>query len=802
MQRDGPRVVLLCLGVWCWASVGYAQTATSASAPAADAPAVSEADRLAAESFLASALSLMHAEANTPGRGGRMIALSRFADRLRPGDARTKWVLAGIYQAQGRTEPMAEAQGVCFAAERSDHLLGLRWLRLNLDIRHTAEDRVQYLQRFLEHEEYPPALRAEAWAELAATLRGQGWRGKARLAFETAARLDPHNPEALGGALSYVKDPTPADRVRTMLGILRGNPRKAELALQLAGTLAKLGLYERSLEFFEHALEMADLNVDRELQYVFVLPEYCSALLDANQPAKAVEMLEPMLERTESSDLRSLLIEAYQAMGETAKADALIEKTEASLKSKQEQEKMQASLESKKKQAAKPLMFARDLAWFYLLTAPRPAEALKYALSAWKSASDDPVMQRIRGIAELLTTGLDAPGLTRLTPLAKTDAYAALFLARYHFEHDDPNAGAEALMGGIALGRSGPAFRRLAALAAERKLPLPPEPGRDKVADLVDRFDRRYLQMTREPAKFLSIQLKPLKHTVGLNEPIEVQAVLTSTAQVDIPLGDWGLLSPRLSLHAGILGLRGSFQNLPLVVWPAPRYLPPASSLTVTVDLAVGRLQELLATHPLAQYELTVRGTVDPVQRGLGFYSSLPALQVEPVKIVRVPLMPGVDANDSQQLAGTCRVVLGRLVYDIQKGDLPTRMRAARKTASLLAMVRRVDAGRLAPLPAPMAKAFSRPVLLRIVVEVLKDKSDVVRAEMLAALNSVELDDGIVSLLAGAIEDPSALVRFRLAELLGACGLPGQNTIVDYLAQDRHEMVQLMASTFLAPARK
>ena len=148
------------------------------------------------------------------------------------------------------------------------------------------------------------------------------------------------------------------------------------------------------------------------------------------------------------------------------------------------------------------------------------------------------------------------------------------------------------------------------------------------------------------------------------------------------------------------------------------------------------------------------------------------------------------------ELQQACRVLLGRLVYDIQKGELPARMEAARKLAALLALVRRAERGRIAALPKAMSSVFRRPVLLRMLVEVLKDPSDVIRAEMLAALNTVSLDERVVRLLAPAIEDPSPLVRFRMVELL--CG-PGQSKdeeTIDLLARDADPLVRQMAAAF------
>ena len=84
-----------------------------------------------------------------------------------------------------------------------------------------------------------------------------------------------------------------------------------------------------------------------------------------------------------------------------------------------------------------------------------------------------------------------------------------------------------------------------------------------------------------------------------------------------------------------------------------------------------------------------------------------------------------------------------------------------------------------------------------MMVEMLKDPSDVVRAEMIASLGYVDLDKSIIQFLGGPlIEDPSPLVRMRLVELLGASGVPGQKTMVDYFAADGDNLVRLMASAF------
>lgn len=786
VRLSGIQHAVVCgivgLAAGAWLAQASARGSPPSTAPSTF-PAVGEADRLAAGSLRRSATSLVYAPADTPARAARMVALARMADRLAPGEEATNRLLAGVYQAQGKTEWLAKCLDQCLRDSPQDHLLGQRWLRLNLDRLNTSEQRLGYLTSFVEQSRYPAALQAKAWAQTGAILRGQGETAAARKAFESALRLDPYDPEAIQGDMALRKDANALERVRAALAILRGNPGRAELAVQAATALEEMGLYVAALSFFEHAWEMADLAGDRDFQYGYVASRYCNAMLAAKDNKRAVNTFTPILGFTDSADLRSLLIEAHQALQETARANALIGD-------------MEKSLRSKEGISTAPPTLERDLAWFYEHTVRRPADALTHARRADANAGDDPVVMRILGIAELLC---DDPneGVTRLAPLVRSDAYAAKFLAEYYYgKGHDPNAAKAVLLEGVAAGRSGPAYRELAALAALRGVEIPPIPGAQEAQALVDQFDRRYLEMARAPDKFVSIRLQPVKDRPRPGEPIEVTAVLANLSEVEIPLGDWGLFNPRMSLEVetAVAGVKERFGNLPVVIWPAPRYLPVGGSLSVREALDVGTLGRFLDLCPLEAVSLTVIPMLDPIQRGNRFFTSEPNATVAPIVITREAITGPVESNSPADVANACHALLGHLVYDLKNGDLPARMRAAGQVASLLTQVRRIEQGRERRLlPTVVAEALSRPVLLRIVVELLGDPSDVVRAEMVSQLGGVPLDDKIVSLLAPVIEDRSPVVRLRLAELLGACGLPGQGPVLELLSRDRDDLVRAMA---------
>jgi len=84
----------------------------------------------------------------------------------------------------------------------------------------------------------------------------------------------------------------------------------------------------------------------------------------------------------------------------------------------------------------------------------------------------------------------------------------------------------------------------------------------------------------------------------------------------------------------------------------------------------------------------------------------------------------------------------------------------------------------------------------------LKD-GDTVIGRLYSSLGTTEDPEDIEMVgqlyLAPAIEDPSAMVRCRLVELLAASASKGHRTIVRHLAGDKDELVRDMARLFLRP---
>ena len=760
---------------------GGSQPAAGARKDAAD-----DEKTLTAGSLRHSAIELTCVPAATRARAGRLLALSRLADRLAPGDWRTNRLLADIYYAQARPDVEARALEAYLAAFPADHVRRLRWIAIRLDGMQSAEARAGLLQGLADRDDLAPALRAEAAAMLANLRHGQGQNAEAVKAARHAIQLDPCGPRGLAVWSTLEGQTTVTGRVAARFRLLRGDPRASREAWELALDLGALGLYKQASRFLEHARAADRVKPRPEALPEVLQVQYCNALLDAKQHDQAIEVLEAAVSRyPKSADLKSLLIEAYRATDKAKKAEKLVQS-------------MASSYKEREAGGAVSEAFAAEVAWFYVDTDPRPSRAIIHAQRAVKGDPNNPVHQRILGAAEL-AFGRVIEGERRLEKLVGTDGYASVFLAERYDAAKNVDDCKKTLLAGAAAPRSGPAFRRLAALAAKHSVVLPPAEGASDILRLAEEFDDNYLQMLLKPERFIAVELKFPEAGIVCGEPVEVLATLKNIGPVDVPLGERGLLRPEMALRASLAQLSGqsigNYVRLPMAVWPAGRYLRPGEQLQCTVRLDVAGLGAALAHRPLEDVALLVGGVLDPLPSGV---TALPSMTVEPGRIVRAGLLAPFDRNNVDAWNQAYRLALGRIVRDLRRGDVPRRMRAARQTGALLAMASDMETGGTRP-PAPLAGLIRKPVMLSIARALLRDRSPAVRQELVASLAHAELDKLTIAVLGLVIDDPSPVVRCRVVDLLAGAETRGHETLLRLYASDRDEIVAEMAKAFRKP---
>ncbi len=764
-------------------------------------------DRIPYPARVAAIESLRHSAQNmafsphVPNRAERMVALVRYAHRLDGKDEEVNRLLAFVYRSQGQIEKELAAVEVLRRACPEDHETAMRWLGLNLDMRdRDTEQRVSFLTEQISRDDLSDALCAEAMSQLAYIYRARGDLEQARQMLREALSLDKYNPTAIKGLLELSgKEDMPIEgRIARMLDLVAGrrNPEAVATAMDVALAMGDKGLYSGALEFFD-ALAGAPATGPDQPDFALA---YLSALLDAGQYRRAIEIFQPRIEKFEQdTDFLSLMVETYRAAGREQDARRVIDRMEEYYKTR----KSAAEL--------KPA-FLMELAWFNLHTLERPAVALGYARQAEGSVGRDPVLKRILGAAELVSgrEELVASGRQRLEKLLDSDVYAAAYLAEHYFEAGRNEDARRVILAGAELTRSGPAYRQLSTVAEEHDVEMPPAPDKaDKIAEVVRKFDRRYLRMLRAPSEFISVRIGIPPRPVPVGEAVRLSVTLTNRGDIDVPLGQWGLIRPSVGFIVNLTdsdGEKRTFGNLPILNLPAPARLAPGKSISRSVRIDVGELERYLARRPLDTFTMSIKVVVDPVQQGVNIVSAAPKIDAGDVRVTRAGLlrwhrlqgnMSDFNPDDRGTWPDAYRRLMGLIVRDLQKGDIQVRMRAARQIASLLALARGVEIGRSAP-PKQLTGVIKKPVLLTMTKAALEDDSPVVRAESLTYMQYVELDSRIISLMAPIVNDRQApaIVKFRLVELLGASDRVKQTTIIDYYAQDTHEMVRLMASAF------
>jgi len=739
------------------------------------------ADKLAGEALLRSARDLITASADTPARAGRLVAIVRFAERLNPGSAEPYQMLADIYRAQGDNLRAGDALEKYLTANRDDYARSIRWLDLKLANLDDADQRIAFLTSVIRDERYPPEIRSEASGLHGGILHRQGRIESARNAFNKALEYDEWNSLAHTGLLALEDSPSVVQGVRRLLGRLRNNPRAPDAAWELASLLNSRGCYEESLEIFDYAVELYSATVTKVP--TLLTTQRLSAMLDAGRAQQAVDIYSSLPEETrDSSDLQGLMVEALRSLGQEEKAKQLIQSMAARYKILEAKGITDRSVQA-------------ELAWFYLVTNPDPQRAGVHARRC-ASETDDPVIQRIVGASELATGEVDE-GIARLKPLVTKDVYAAGILSEYCFSHGEGALAREAIERGCALTRGGPAFRKLLAVARANGVTIPPLKDAPEIRQILSEFERGYMRMGRHPEEFLSVEMRPLRDRIEPGERAEIEIVLMNKGELPVSLGEGGLVDAVMSLRVSVEGDAGaSFGDAQLSVWAGPRYLRPGKKLTRKVSLDEDALVRFLFDRPLEEIRLNVTGMFDPVERGKELRSSIENVNPPPVTIVRRSLLGQFDRSRPENWAKAYELALGRIVRDMRRGDLETRLIAARKITSLLAHLESAKDGKVES-PEQLASVMQKPVLLSLLRAVLDDSSPVVRSEALTGLQRVRLSPGVLMLLPQSIEDRDALVRFRTAELIGVSGSSGSRIVLEHLSRDGDELVKTMAELFL-----
>lgn len=779
------------------------------------------------------------------------VVLARMAIQLDPDNAEAYLVLAeSVRMASLHRLPMEQDQAVADAQEGylravnyADYASFQQYLGYVLATQTEAfEQRESLLTKMAADERFSGPQRAVAIVQLAQLYLTRGTREdfanattlcRTVLGLDTDDALDPYQPQAATMLMGLERPPpqegeqaTPPDLARQVmlqLRVLRGDPLSVEQAMAVATVCRWLGLREEAMRMMDLALAAADttglvIGIGPQLDHL-------TTLLDAGRYAEAVEQFAGAVETADGDALLRLadpLIEAYVQLGRQEDADALVQR-------------MDQVYQTRSVGSSDPRRLA-ERAWFEWRFLDQPATARITAEEARRLLGADPrrnpwgpqaaaTVQRIWAITHLgppSSADEQRQAQEYLANLSGGDAGAAAALVEYLVEANRLEEAQQVLTGlpvrarSFPLGvltRTGSGWRRLAAIAQERGLTLPPpSPQADLVAQHVAEFEDAYVQLARDPGAFVRLRLAPLSESYRPGEPVTVRLVLENTGSVPLPLGVPGLLSRQvmLEVRATVAGSRPVRQYVP-AVFAAPRYLQPAQSISVDVNLGQGYLRELLMYNPLSPVELQVTMIVQPAEQRGDYASAVPGLQKVVAEAVQIRVQDEVDkplhfrpvltltrqpliARDDSQAYYDALV---ELVRQFRGEDRVLAMQAAEATVSLLASAQAWERGQVR-LSRGVSANLRVPQLLAMVRYCLQEAPMEVRCRTLGAMRFVRLDDTLVGMVAPALQAESEFVRARAVEVLGRSNRRGNAPALQYAAEnDPSELVRAMAEASL-----
>ena len=772
------------------------------STPAAPAAALPMEDVLAAESLLYGARSLVYSN-RQPGQAARLTALANMSWRLNSDDPEAMLLMVDLYQSQQKDKLTAQTLQRLLTSYPNSHVLGLRWLQAGMKCLESAAARTTLLQGVIDDKNAPDPLRAEASYRLASIAYGQGQKSEGMAAIYAALQMDPWHASSLEEKYRGLTSPTPADRATMLLGLLRGNPRNVDAAWEMGSLAGAMGMYDQSVGFYSYGVMLTEVKgADDPRKAQQLCAGYYNALLDKLQTTRDVESVKKLADIVEQAskayplnmDLQSLLVETCQASGQKERAAKVIEAMKANYDN---QLKKSPTLTSD---------FAGELAWFYILMQPDAALALKYAQAAAEIKDKSPTINRILGIAELMSDNdeLRMLGERRLKRVLQMESFASVFLAEYYDGKGDVENRDYAVQTCSLVSRSGPAFRRLQELIYKvdqrdkKTIKLPDIRGIKEFTAAMDGFDTRCLQAMANADKFVSVTIKPIRDKVLPGEPIELEAVLTNIGSVPLSLGDAGLFNPVMELVVQASSdPKQPFYNVPMVTWQAPRYMATGQTVRTRFRLDIGPLADHINARPLEDITIVVHGLVNAEIRDQRYVSAVPSLKVEPATVTRLNLLTMADKFDASSASSwpaAYKQVLGTIAQrHILRGELPERILAAGQVGCLYSTARNAELNAV-KLPSQVASEVSKPVIQAMLQALMKDKSPAVRAQAVASVPNIVLDQTTINLISMLMDDPSPVVRLRVLDKLGGIELKGQTRLIMKYGADSDEIIKTLAA--------
>ncbi|MBN1796070.1 MAG: hypothetical protein JW804_05305 [Sedimentisphaerales bacterium] len=411
-----------------------------------------------------------------------------------------------------------------------------------------------------------------------------------RLAFEKLAEL---TAEKLNTAI-YLEQ---------LRFYLRENPLSLQAALVFAQSTQQGELFQTATDAYQYCADLFTyLYPNQPLPQYIYLPHALCAYNTERNPHIAMRIAEKK-RKTDVLDimLETVVAKAAAKTGDIEKANMLFAATE------------NKALLRYRENPSQQRNITQQLGWFYCFGKTDPAKAIDWTNKAYAAEPNSSAAAALLAYAFILN---DQPDLAQ----AFVDNYEPsqiLNLAKAHIQlaNSEKDAALETLRSIIHA-----APETLEAEKAREKIN---ELGSEYIPETEPSLTRTLLESTFEnqivpyflvPNEIFEYQVKIRGDKFYYGQDFEASLIITNRSNEDIIISENALLQGNIRIDASVRGdLITTIDKLILKKIQPTEHIQPNSSLLIPINLATGRLKNILTRYPQANIEIELTAYLDPV---------------------------------------------------------------------------------------------------------------------------------------------------------------------------------------------
>ena len=344
--------------------------------------------------------------------------------------------------------------------------------------------------------------------------------------------------------------------------------------------------------------------------------------------------------------------------------------------------------------------FKGEVAWLRALHLSQYDEAEKMARDAMEQQADVVTARRTLGAVQLVQEH-PAEAEQMLEPIARSDTWSAILLARTFNDREQKDKAAEQLRLATRLPANFEQRKQIAALAEQWGVEMPTtQPVAGLVRRLLDTFRPEVLDYPFHPEEYLSFDLRIDGSDKPVGMPWECSVKLQNKGTFPITIGPAMMIESELLCLVKTFGDRRRSSGRSLRTQVNRRLqLQPGEVLEIPQTLKIGPIRAGMIGTPQMSHEVEVSALLNPVMRQGGqaddWQPGVGGLKAGPVKFRRLPFVAS-------------RVEMGRLLGRSQSENVTDRIEATQLLAMLLGEQQHLAAGRLQysaqPIDVPMVR--------------------------------------------------------------------------------------------------